>query len=106
MDQDLKQYLDDKFAQMVSNFAQMDSKFAQMDSKLAQMGSKFARADERFATKEDLERVETALLTAFHKWAAPAEMRAKTHAAALRAIDAELEALDDRAKKIEGSKPS
>ena len=85
MDQDLKQYLDDKFAQM---------------------DSKFARADERFATKEDLERVEAALLTAFHKWAAPVEMRAKTHAAALRAIDMELESLDDRVKKIEGPKPS
>jgi hypothetical protein len=37
--------------------------------------------------KADIERVETALLTEFHKWAQPSEARARTHAAALRAID-------------------
>jgi hypothetical protein len=61
MDQELKQYLDGKFSEM---------------------GAKFA-------TKLDLERVETRLLTEFHKWASPAEARAKTHTAAIRAIDLE-----------------
>jgi hypothetical protein len=55
MDQELKQYLDTKFAAM----------------------------DGKFATKQDLERIETALLTEFHKWASPAEARARTRAAAL-----------------------
>ncbi len=40
-----------------------------------------------------IERVETALLTEFHKWASPIEMRVRTHAAAFRAIDAELGAV-------------
>lgn len=57
---------------------------------------------EPFATKADLERVETALLTEFHKWASPQEMRQRTHAAALRAIDAEMENLQDRVTKLEG----
>ena len=39
-----------------------------------------------------VEKTETALLTEFHKWASPVEMRQRTHAAALRAIDAEMEA--------------
>ena len=78
MDQELKQYL--------------DGKFAAIDTKLAQMDTKFAR---------DLERVETALLTEFHKWASPAEMRAKSHAAALRAMDLEMEALTERVQKLE-----
>jgi uncharacterized protein YPO0396 len=56
--------------------------------------------DRRWFT-EQLERVETSLLTAFHKWASPMEMRQRTHAAALRALDLELESLDDRAKKLE-----
>jgi hypothetical protein len=45
------------------------------------------RASEQ-RTNARIEQVETALLTEFHKWASPAEMRARTHAAAIRAIDA------------------
>ena len=48
-----------------------------------------------------IERVETSLLTEFHKWASPAELRAKSHAAAIRALDQELEALTDRVQKLE-----
>ena len=40
-----------------------------------------------------LEKVETTLLTEFHKWASPVELRQKSHAAALRALDAEVESL-------------
>jgi hypothetical protein len=43
----------------------------------------------RFA--ERLEKVETTPLTQFHKWASPLEMRQRSHAAALRALDAEVE---------------
>ena len=55
------------------------------------------------ALLEHIERTETTLLTEFHKWASPVEMRQRTHAAALRAIDAEMEALTDRVKKLEAS---
>ena len=73
MDKELKQYLDGKFAEM----------------------------DGKFATKQDVERVETALLTEFHKWASPSEARARTHTATLRAIDLEMELLTDRIQKLE-----
>jgi hypothetical protein len=60
-------------------------------------------------TKEDkhwiserLEKVETTLLTEFHKWASPVELRQKSHAAAIRAPDTEVEALSDRLKNLEG----
>jgi len=49
-----------------------------------------------------LERVETTLLTEFHKWASPVELRQKSHAAALRALDVEVESLADRLKNLEG----
>jgi hypothetical protein len=62
---------------------------------------RFAETLQRFATKEDLEQVETRLLTEFHKWASPMEMRQRTHAAALRAIDLEMEAISDRVEKLE-----
>jgi hypothetical protein len=50
-----------------------------------------------------LERVETALLTEFHKWASPVEMRVRSHSAALRAIDLEVEAVSDRVTKLENN---
>jgi hypothetical protein len=50
---------------------------------------------------EQLERVETRLLTEFHKWATPVELRVRSHAAVLRAMDAEMESLGDRLRKIE-----
>jgi hypothetical protein len=50
-----------------------------------------------------LERVETALLTEFHKWASPLEMFVKSHSAALRATDIEFEAaIAIRITKLEG----
>jgi ABC-type uncharacterized transport system involved in gliding motility auxiliary subunit len=51
--------------------------------------------------EERLEKVETTLLTEFHKWASPIEMRQRTHTATLRAIDQEMEALADRVQKLE-----
>jgi hypothetical protein len=48
-----------------------------------------------------LERLETTLLTEFHKWASPAEARLRTHTAALRAIDLEMETVSDRVSKLE-----
>ena len=48
-----------------------------------------------------LRAVETSLLTEFHKWASPVEARQRTHAAALRAVDLEMEALSDRVANLE-----
>jgi len=46
-----------------------------------------------------LEKVETTLLTEFHKWASPVELRQKSHAAAIRALDTEVEALSGPAEE-------
>jgi hypothetical protein len=58
--------------------------------------------EDRSRITEEIRTVETSLLTEFHKWAAPSEARQRTHAAALRAIDLELEALSERVAKPEG----
>ena len=50
---------------------------------------------------QKLERLETKLLTAFHNWASPIEARHRSHSALLRALDLEVEQLDDRLKKLE-----
>jgi hypothetical protein len=54
------------------------------------INAQFERVEARFERVEvNIERVETSLLTEFHKWASPIEMRVRSHAAALRAMDAE-----------------
>jgi hypothetical protein len=90
MEKDLKQYLDEKFAEMDGKFAQIDARFAEMD----------------LIFRQDLERVETNLLTEFHKWASPAEARARTHAPAIRTIDLEMEGLTERVTDLEKKKAS
>lgn len=51
---------------------------------------------------ERLERVETTLLTELHEGVSPVELRSRSHAAAFRALDAEVESLSDRLKNLEG----
>jgi hypothetical protein len=60
--------------------------------------------DKQWITTQ-LERVETSLLTAFHKWAGPLEMRIRSHSAAIRALDAEGESIVDRVNKLEADRP-
>ncbi len=59
-------------------------------------------AEDKNWITEQLRTVETSLLTEFHKWASPSEARQRTHTAALRAIDLEMEALSERVSKLEG----
>jgi hypothetical protein len=55
--------------------------------------------------EERCEKVETTLLTEFHKWASPVEARNRSIATALRALDLEMEAHEDRIKTLEGRPP-
>lgn len=55
---------------------------------------------------DELEAMETKILTAFHKWASPVDMRQRSHSATLRALDVEMESLSDRVKQLEGPKES
>jgi len=66
-----------------------------------QIATRMSESEKRLSAR--IEKTETALLTEFHKWASPVEMLQRTHAAALRAIDAEMEAPTDRVKKLEAS---
>ena len=74
-----------------------------IDEKLDRLSQGFNQGLEQFSEHFDqkLERVETKLLTAFHQWASPIDMRQRTHTATLKAIDAEMEALANRVTKLE-----
>ena len=69
-------------------------------TELERVETKFLAEVQRLDQK--IERVETNLLTEFHKWASPFENRQRSHAAAIRALDLEMEALDGRVQKLEG----
>ena len=60
-----------------------------------------AIADSETRTRAAIERVETSLLTEFHKWASPAGMRATSHALTIRALDLEMENLGERVTRLE-----
>jgi len=75
--------------------ARLSAKIERVEASLLKsqerLGAKIDSVEERLNAK--IERVETSLLTEFHKWSSPVEMRMRTHAAALRAVDLEIEAL-------------
>jgi hypothetical protein len=75
-----------------------------MDAAEAHVGAHIEAVEARML--ETIETAETRLLTEFHTWASPLEARQRTHSAAMRAIDLELDALRERVDKLEGRKPS
>jgi hypothetical protein len=83
---------------------ELQQAFAQLEVRLT---ARMETVESRLRTyiDERIEATETKLLTAFHNWASPSEARQRTHAAALRAIDLEMEALSERVAKLEGKKP-
>jgi len=50
---------------------------------------------------ERIRDTETTLLTEFHKWASPIDMRVRGLSSMLRAVDADLEYFQERLKKLE-----
>lgn len=59
MDAELKQYLD-------TNFARIDQRFEEVDKRIDEL---------EVGMKGHVEKIETSLLTAFHGWARPMEVR-------------------------------
>ena len=90
MDAELKQHLIGMEERLKSSVIELKGSVIEMEQRL------------KGYVNERCEQVETKLLTEFHKWASPAEARHRTISAALRAIDLEMEAIDDRVKKLEG----
>ena len=81
----------------------LDAVEMKFEAKLDAVESKFEAKLDAIEIKFDakLEAVETRLLRAFHDWASPVDMRARSHAAAIRALDIEVESLGNRVSRIE-----
>jgi hypothetical protein len=53
----------------------------------------------------DLEAMETKLLTEFHKWASPTEMRLRSHSLVMHALDLDIGNLKEPKEKIKPTNP-
>ena len=86
--------------------ARTEERITRLEERITRLDERITRLDERITRLEErIEATETKLLTEFHKWASPSEARQRTHAAALRAIDLEMESLSDCVGKLEGKQP-
>lgn len=100
MDEDLKAYLGAMESRLLERIERLHERIEPLHERFERLNERIDAVESRL--NERIERVETQLLTEFHKWASPVEMRQRTHAAAIRAMDAEVEALADRVSKLEG----
>ena len=100
MDSDLKTFLEAMESRIVRS----------TEERIAALKSDIMKdVDERNAALkarlvERMRHIETTLLTEFHKWASPVDIRVRSLSSSLRAIDADLEYLQERVKKLEGPK--
>ncbi len=83
-----------------ARIGKLEPRIEKLEARIEQLEARIEARIEHVEAR--IEQVETALLTEFHKWASPFEMRIRTHSAALRALDIETEAIGDRATKLEG----
>lgn len=81
MDQDLKQYLDDNFARIDERFAEIETRFTLVESRI--------------------EQTETRLLTAFHGWARPMEVRVNGMTSLVMGFDERLALAEQRISELE-----
>jgi chaperonin cofactor prefoldin len=92
--EDDKQWLSQRLGKVETELSQ------QLEKVETEVSQQLGKVETEFSQR--LEKVETTLLTEFHKWASPVELRQRSHEAALRALDAEVESLSDRLKHLEG----
>ncbi len=73
-----------------------------IDKRLDAMDQRLDAMDQRFdAMDAKIEKVETTLLSEFHKWASPLESRLPTHRSWFQEVDAEMVLLKARLTKLE-----
>jgi hypothetical protein len=101
-----KQWIQETMSEAFEHFGQqVDHKLGVLELKLDQkLDHKLEALEHRMTEK--LYGQETRLLTAFHSWGSPMETRLRSHSAALRALDVELETLKERVDRLERKQTS
>jgi hypothetical protein len=89
MDADLKQYLDVKFTEVEVRFQSMDARMEAMEARLRQH------------VGIECEKVETKLLTEFHKWGRTSDMRTRQAITDTGLLGERMLAAEDRISALE-----
>jgi hypothetical protein len=107
MDQDLKDYLDQRFAAIDAKFAAVDAKFAAIDAKVdakidVVQTSMFQRMDEMAASLEESYRdTQTEVLKAVYSMGERLQLRAGTQDAIINGIQQRQASVESRLLEIE-----
>jgi hypothetical protein len=96
MDADLRQYLDNNFARIDERFAAVHERFVETEGRIDQ---KLAHLEERVNAR--IEKIETNLLTAFHGWARPMEIRVQGVATMVLGFEERLALAEQRISELE-----
>ncbi len=88
LDEDDRRWIREELGRIKADFK------SELGSIKAEFRSELEQVEHRF--RVGLEHMETTLLTEFHKWASPVEMRQRSHSAVLRALDTEVEAISEQ----------
>jgi polyhydroxyalkanoate synthesis regulator phasin len=82
--------------------AYVDERALRTESRVQALDEKVQALDEKVqALDGKIEKVETTLLTEFHKWASPVEVKLRTHRSWFTEIDSEIERIKERLAKLE-----
>jgi len=92
VDEDLKLYLDAKFAEVHGEFASAHGEFAAVRSEIAAV---------RVDLRADIEKSETNLLRAFHGWARSMEIRVRGISAVSTGFEERLAMAEERISEVE-----
>ena len=96
---------DEQFADLFKGLERYFTKrLDEMDAKIDRTNAKIDKFHADLDAK--IEKVETTLLTEFHKWASPIDAKVRTHRSWFSEVDAELDLLKLRVKKLEGGTSS
>ena len=90
MDQELKQYLDSNFARIDESFESVDKRFEELEARL----------------EARIEKTETNLLTAFHGWARPMELRVGNMTTIVMGFEERITLAEQRISQLERKRAS
>src|SRR5580700_10677479 len=111
MDEDLKQYLDGKFAVIDGKLTAIDGKFTAIDGKFLEFETRImARVDGRIDAVEERMKdfvrqsnhdLETKIITEFHKWGRTSDMRTRQAITDTGLLGERMLAVEDRISALE-----
>jgi hypothetical protein len=107
MNEDLKQYLDEKFEAIDGKFAAIDEKFVLFEGRIMdRVGGRIDAVEERMKdfVRQSSQDLETKIITEFHKWGRTSDMRTRQAITDTGLLGERMLAVEDRVSALERAK--